>query len=99
MGELVKGPLGEVFDHQQLITDVSGCGNNWYTVCVCVCVCAYNVYCIIIVRSLAMKQIQCWSDGHACFSNNSQYSLWKLLACAYFNHFFEVSETETLEVL
>ena len=30
IGELVKGQLGEVFDHQQLITDVSGCGNNWY---------------------------------------------------------------------
>ena len=30
VGELVKGPLGEVFDHQQLITDVSGSGNNWY---------------------------------------------------------------------
>ena len=34
VGELVKGPLGEVFDHQQLITNMSGCGNNWYTVCV-----------------------------------------------------------------
>ena len=29
VGELLKGPLGEVFDHQQLLTDVSGSGNNW----------------------------------------------------------------------
>ncbi|XP_064394668.1 tubulin epsilon chain-like [Halichondria panicea] len=29
VGELMRGPLGEVFDHQQLITDVSGSGNNW----------------------------------------------------------------------
>lgn len=29
VSELLRGPLGEVFDHQQLITDVSGCGNNW----------------------------------------------------------------------
>ena len=29
VGELLRGPLGEVFDHQQLITDVSGSGNNW----------------------------------------------------------------------
>ncbi|XP_071100417.1 tubulin epsilon chain-like isoform X1 [Haliotis cracherodii] len=29
VSELTKGPLREVFDYQQLITDVSGCGNNW----------------------------------------------------------------------
>ena len=29
VGELIKGPLGEVFDNQQLLTDVSGSGNNW----------------------------------------------------------------------
>ncbi|XP_065886602.1 tubulin epsilon chain-like [Dysidea avara] len=29
VSELLKGPLGEVFDHQQLLTDVSGSGNNW----------------------------------------------------------------------
>ncbi len=32
VGELLRGPLGEVFDHQQLITDVSGCGNNWWAI-------------------------------------------------------------------
>ena len=32
--ELLKGPLGEVFDHQQLLTDVSGSGNNWYDITV-----------------------------------------------------------------
>ena len=31
VGELLNGPLGEVFDNQQLLTDVSGSGNNWYT--------------------------------------------------------------------
>ena len=25
----MKGPLREVFDHRQYITDVSGAGNNW----------------------------------------------------------------------
>ena len=30
VSELLRSPLGEVFDHQQLITDVSGSGNNWY---------------------------------------------------------------------
>lgn len=29
VSEMMKGPLREVFDFQQLITDVSGCGNNW----------------------------------------------------------------------
>ncbi|KAL5014922.1 hypothetical protein ScPMuIL_009192 [Solemya velum] len=29
VSELTKGPLKEVFDFQQLITDVSGSGNNW----------------------------------------------------------------------
>ena len=29
VGNLMKGPLREVFDYKQLITDVSGCGNNW----------------------------------------------------------------------
>ncbi|XP_078600769.1 tubulin epsilon chain-like [Branchiostoma floridae x Branchiostoma japonicum] len=29
VSEILKGPLGDVFDHRQLITDVSGCGNNW----------------------------------------------------------------------
>ena len=42
VGELVKGHLGEVFDHQQLITDVSGCGNNWY-VCACDCCRGYHI--------------------------------------------------------
>jgi tubulin epsilon len=31
VNELLRGPLGELFDHQQLITDVSGSGNNWAT--------------------------------------------------------------------
>ena len=30
VGGLLNGPLGEVFDNQQLLTDVSGSGNNWY---------------------------------------------------------------------
>ena len=29
VSELLRSPLGEIFDHQQLITDVSGSGNNW----------------------------------------------------------------------
>ena len=29
VSELLHSPLGEVFDYQQLITDVSGSGNNW----------------------------------------------------------------------
>ncbi|XP_077990397.1 tubulin epsilon chain-like [Glandiceps talaboti] len=29
VNDLLKGPLGDVFDCQQLITDVSGSGNNW----------------------------------------------------------------------
>ena len=29
VSELLRGPLSEVFDHRQLITDVSGSGNNW----------------------------------------------------------------------
>lgn len=27
--DLLRGPLGEVFDSRQLITGVSGSGNNW----------------------------------------------------------------------
>jgi tubulin epsilon len=30
VSEIINGPLGEVFDHRQLITDVSGSGNNWF---------------------------------------------------------------------
>ena len=30
VGEALRGSLGEIFDHRQLITDVSGSGNNWY---------------------------------------------------------------------
>ena len=30
VSEAMKGPLKEVFDFQQLITDVSGSGNNWW---------------------------------------------------------------------
>ncbi|GAB1609133.1 tubulin epsilon chain-like, partial [Argonauta hians] len=29
VSELLRSPLGELFDHRQLITDVSGSGNNW----------------------------------------------------------------------
>jgi len=29
VSEIMKGPLHDIFDHQQLITDVSGSGNNW----------------------------------------------------------------------
>uniref|UniRef100_H3B4K5 Tubulin epsilon chain n=1 Tax=Latimeria chalumnae TaxID=7897 RepID=H3B4K5_LATCH len=29
VNELLQGPLGELFDSKQLITDVSGSGNNW----------------------------------------------------------------------
>ena len=32
VSELLRSPLGEVFDHQQLITDVSGSGNNWLAI-------------------------------------------------------------------
>lgn len=31
VSEVMKGPLSDVFDHRQLITDVSGSGNNWAT--------------------------------------------------------------------
>ena len=30
VSELLKGPMRDVFDSRQLITDVSGSGNNWY---------------------------------------------------------------------
>lgn len=30
VSEMMQGPLGEVFDCRQLLTDVSGSGNNWY---------------------------------------------------------------------
>ena len=29
VNEILQGPLGEVFDSTQLLTDVSGSGNNW----------------------------------------------------------------------
>ena len=29
INETLNGPLKEIFDYTQLITDVSGCGNNW----------------------------------------------------------------------
>ena len=29
VSEMMKGPLRDVFDFRQLITDVSGSGNNW----------------------------------------------------------------------
>ncbi|GFH22414.1 uncharacterized protein HaLaN_19877, partial [Haematococcus lacustris] len=29
INEMLKGPLGDVLDTQQLISDVSGAGNNW----------------------------------------------------------------------
>lgn len=30
VNEMLNGPLRDIFDCKQLITDVSGCGNNWY---------------------------------------------------------------------
>ena len=30
VNEIMKSPLRDVFDHKQLISDVSGSGNNWY---------------------------------------------------------------------
>ena len=30
VNEILQGPLRDVFEHRQLITDVSGSGNNWY---------------------------------------------------------------------
>ena len=33
VNKILKGPLRDVFDCQQLITDVSGSGNNWYIYC------------------------------------------------------------------
>ena len=30
VNETLNGPLRDIFDCKQLITDVSGCGNNWY---------------------------------------------------------------------
>jgi tubulin epsilon len=29
VNQIIKGPLNEVFDHRQYVTDVSGAGNNW----------------------------------------------------------------------
>jgi tubulin epsilon len=29
VSETLQGPLGELFDQQQFLTDVSGAGNNW----------------------------------------------------------------------
>ena len=29
VSEIMKSPLRDAFDYQQLITDVSGSGNNW----------------------------------------------------------------------
>ena len=29
IGEMKRGPLGSLFDHNQLISSVSGSGNNW----------------------------------------------------------------------
>jgi len=36
VSEVMKGPLSDVFDHRQLITDVSGSGNNWLVLLVTV---------------------------------------------------------------
>lgn len=30
VNEILQGPLREVFDSTQLLTDVSGSGNNWW---------------------------------------------------------------------
>jgi tubulin epsilon len=29
VGETLRGPLGDLFDPTQVVTDVSGAGNNW----------------------------------------------------------------------
>lgn len=29
ISEMMRGPLGSLFDHNQLISSVSGSGNNW----------------------------------------------------------------------
>ena len=33
IGEMVRGPLSSLFDHNQLISSVSGSGNNWSALC------------------------------------------------------------------
>lgn len=30
VNEILQGPLRDVFDSKQLITDISGSGNNWW---------------------------------------------------------------------
>lgn len=47
VAETLSGPLGELFDQQQFITDVSGAGNNW-----CVA-CASHVHLIIASISIS----------------------------------------------
>lgn len=32
VNQILQGPLGDVFDNRQLITDVYGSGNNWYEI-------------------------------------------------------------------
>ena len=30
VSHIMRGPMRDLFHHQQLVTDVSGSGNNWY---------------------------------------------------------------------
>lgn len=54
VSELLHSSLGEIFDHRQLITDVSGSGNNWYNVNIddtlyIYCALGLLVICIMVV--------------------------------------------------
>lgn len=38
INELLRGPMRELFDSKQKVTDVSGSGNNWYWSCLFHCI-------------------------------------------------------------
>lgn len=67
VGELLRGPLGEVFDYQQLITDVSGSGNNWLRECQ---IGLFNRFDVFLIRASGQ-----WATG--CMACSIMSRLWR----------------------
>ncbi len=55
VNQVIKSPIGELFDDKQFVTDVSGAGNNWYVYCrrtwICVCFCSLLLCCVMCRRA------------------------------------------------
>lgn len=54
VNEILQGPLRDVFDSKQLITDISGSGNNWWEHIQCHLK-KLSIHCLVLIGPAVMK--------------------------------------------